>query len=82
MCDWLVYLVRDWLLVHEADADVIVVACCGFDLARNVADCETWKLELSQTKAYKSGRIFALDGNSYFARPSQALATGAALIAR
>lgn len=48
------------------DPDLLVVACCGFDLARNVADAQTlwekpWFRELRCVQA--GGRVFAADGN-------------------
>ena len=72
--------------MQAADPDVIVVACCGFDLARNVADARTLSADasgpLASLRAWREGRVFAADGNRYFARPSQSLAGGAALLAR
>ena len=77
---------RSWEEVQESDPDVIVVACCGFDLSRNVEDAKRALADVShpiqQLRAVREGRIFALDGNRYFARPSPSLAGGAALLAR
>lgn len=79
-----------WDAIEAADPDVVVVACCGFDLARNLED--TRRL-LSQDgseasrrfrslRAVEQGRLYALDGNRYFARPAPSLAEGAAILAR
>jgi len=68
--------------VLAADPDVVVVACCGFDLVRNVADARAAAAlqgGLGALRAWREGRMFAADANRYFARPSQALAPGAAL---
>ena len=77
---------RSWSEVVRSDPDVVVVACCGFDLARNVADAERALADrdhpIRQLRAVREGRFFALDGNRYFARPSPSLAGGAALLAR
>ena len=76
---------HSWAEVLAADPDVVVVACCGFDLARNVADARAAASQpgaLGQLRAWREGRVFATDANRYFARPSQALAAGAALLAR
>ena len=70
-----------WAEVLAADPDVVVVACCGFDLARNVADAAL-PGGLGELRAWREGRVFAADANRFFARPSQALAPGAALLAR
>lgn len=71
-----------WEDVEDADADVVLIACCGFDLQRNVADALANAPALSKLRAAREGRIFAVDGNRYFVRPSQSLAAGAALVAR
>ena len=71
-----------WDDVYAADPDVVLVACCGFDLARNAADARLHGEKLSKLRAAREGRLFAVDGDRYFARPSQSLAAGAALVAR
>jgi iron complex transport system substrate-binding protein len=59
-----------WEEVLAADPEVILVAPCGFDLARTFVEAEAlgrvpqWR-ELS---AVRAGRVFALDGNAYFNR--------------
>lgn len=72
-----------WDDVRASDPDVVVVACCGFDLGRNIADAlGVAGAPLASLRAWKLGRVFAADGNRYFARPSPSLAGGAALLAR
>ena len=71
-----------WDEVEAADADVVLVACCGFDLQRNVMDAVAHAPALSKLRAARDGRVYAVDGNRYFARPAQSLAAGAALVAR
>lgn len=81
-----------WETIEAIDPDVILVACCGFDLARNLADVRAALAapegrndeegRLRAVRAVRDGRLFVLDGNRYFARPSPSLAEGAALIAR
>jgi diphthamide synthase (EF-2-diphthine--ammonia ligase) len=76
---------HSWAEVRMADPDIIVVACCGFDLARNVADTRAAAAlpdGLGTLRAWKEGRVYATDANRFFARPSQALAAGTALLAR
>ena len=67
-----------WDEVEAADADVVLVACCGFDLRRNVSDAVAHAPALAKLRA----PVYAVDGNRYFARPAQSLAAGAALVAR
>lgn len=76
---------RTWQEVREDDPDCVVVACCGFGLQRNVEDAQRAlgvPDGLSSLRAWREGAVFCVDGNRYFARPSQALAPGAALLAR
>lgn len=46
---------RSWADVATADPDIIVVACCGFDLERNYADALR-STELAATRAAAAGR--------------------------
>lgn len=80
-----------WDEIEAADPDVVVVACCGFDLQRNYADVErllssndpsVGGKRFRNLRAVKDGRVFALDGNRYFARPAPSLAEGSAILAR
>ncbi|HEU5074015.1 MAG TPA: DUF5522 domain-containing protein [Polyangiaceae bacterium] len=78
-----------WDAIESADPDVIAVACCGFDLARNRADLQALlagttaaSLRFSALRAVRAGRVYALDGNRYYARPAPSLAEGAAVLAR
>jgi iron complex transport system substrate-binding protein len=56
--------------LRDADPEVIVVAPCGFDLARTLAelpaltDLAGWR----ELAAVRAGRAFAADGNFYFNR--------------
>ena len=71
-----------WDDVRSADPDVVLVACCGFDLARNVKDALGASGELSTLRAAAGGRVYAANGDRYFARPGPKLAGGAAIAAQ
>lgn len=80
---------HSWDEVEAADPDVVVVACCGFDLDRNRADAAALLASDGEAgrrfralRAVRAGRAYALDGNRYFARPAPSLAEGAAALAR
>lgn len=69
------------------DPDVILIGPCGFGTDRATKDTlplynhesrPCWK----QLRAVQSEQVFALDGNSYFARPGPRLVQGTGLIAR
>ncbi|HEX4276095.1 MAG TPA: ABC transporter substrate-binding protein [Bryobacteraceae bacterium] len=60
-----------WEELSARDPDVIIVAPCGFDLARTRAEMHwlTARPDFGRLKAVQSGRIFLADGNQYFNRP-------------
>ncbi len=64
--------------------EFIFVAPCGFDAARAAADtaplfAQPW---FADTPAAQNGNVFALDANSYYARPGPRLVEGTALLAQ
>ena len=54
-----------WDEVEAEDADVVLIACCGFDLRRNVSDAVAHAPALSKLRAAREGRVYAVDGNRY-----------------
>jgi iron complex transport system substrate-binding protein len=60
-----------WDAVRDAAPDVLILACCGYDLARTLADVPLltaqpgWKT----LPAVRSGEVYALDGSAYVSRP-------------
>ena len=71
-----------WEQLYECDPDVIVIGCCGFGLKRNQIDTVGAMEKLKPLRAYKEERIYASDGNLYFARPGPGLREGIAILAR
>jgi len=76
--DWM-----QWDELRAADPDAIVVAPCGYDLARCLEE-----LPLLQAKpgwadlaAVHAGRVYFADGNAYFNRPGPRLADTAEILA-
>jgi iron complex transport system substrate-binding protein len=60
-----------WEELLACDPDVIIVAPCGFDLARTRGEMH-WlanRPDFNCLKAVRSGRVFLADGNQYFNRP-------------
>jgi iron complex transport system substrate-binding protein len=60
-----------WQDLVAADPDVIVVAPCGFDLARTETEMH-WLTDRAgwyRLRAVREGRVFLADGNQYFNRP-------------
>ena len=59
-----------WDDVLAYDPQVIVVSPCGFDLPRTLQEAEAFARlpNWRQTSAARTGRVYAVDGNSYFNR--------------
>lgn len=58
-----------------ADPDVVVIAPCGFDLARTLSELPalTGRDDWRALRAVRDGRAYAADGNLYFNRSSPTL---------
>jgi iron complex transport system substrate-binding protein len=69
--------------LSHADPDVIIVAPCGFDIARTLSEMPLlegqpgWR----SLAAVRNGRVAVADGNLYFNRPSPGLAETTEIIA-
>ncbi len=72
-----------WERVREADAEVLVIAPCGYDLARAEAELpllrsrEGW----SELRAVRGGRVAVADGNRYFNRSGMTVVRTAEILA-
>jgi iron complex transport system substrate-binding protein len=64
-----------WSAVMAADPDVLLVAPCGFGLARAMSEMPTLAQQpgFAELRAVRSGRVFVADGNLYFNRSSPSL---------
>jgi iron complex transport system substrate-binding protein len=53
------------------DPDVIVLAPCGFDIARTMSEIQalSGRAEWANLKAVRESRVFVVDGNQYINRP-------------
>jgi iron complex transport system substrate-binding protein len=60
-----------WENLQAKDPDIIIVAPCGFDLARTRTETHwlTDRPGFDSLKAVRDGRVFLADGNQYFNRP-------------
>jgi iron complex transport system substrate-binding protein len=61
----------------------VVIAPCGFGLDGSLAQAEalTSRPGWSSLPAVQTGRVYAVDANSYFARPAPRLVDGVELLA-
>jgi len=65
----------EWDALRQGDPDFIVLMPCGFDLDRTRREAAALqaKPEWKNLRAVKTGRVFLVDGNSYFNRPGPRL---------
>jgi iron complex transport system substrate-binding protein len=72
-----------WPEVAALDPEVVLLAPCGFDLDRTLAetDPDSLRRELGETTARREGKVFAVDANAYFSRPGPRLVDGVDLLA-
>ncbi|MDQ6943791.1 MAG: ABC transporter substrate-binding protein [Candidatus Eremiobacteraeota bacterium] len=77
--------VLEWNEIAAADPDVVIVAPCGFDLARaehEIAALRPGAAEAFATlRAVREGRAYAMDGNAFVNRPGPRLVDTAELFA-
>ncbi|HYM19683.1 MAG TPA: cobalamin-binding protein [Candidatus Kapabacteria bacterium] len=64
-------------VVNEAQADVIVLAECGFGVKRQMQDAET----LAKNLTYNPNEIWIADGSQYFSRPGPRLVESIEILA-
>lgn len=72
-----------WDDVRGADPEVLVIACCGFDLERTRKDLPLLSRQpgFANLAAVRSGRVYMVDGNAYFSRPGPRLVDSLELLA-
>ena len=72
-----------WDEVVQWDPEVLIITPCGYDLAGVIEEARAlpkypgW----STLSAVREGRVFAVDANSYFARPGPRVVDGTELLA-
>ena len=65
--------------IKNADPDIIIMMPCGFDVQRTITEYDkTLKnnQDWQDIRAVKSKKVFAVDANSYFSKPSIRIITG------
>jgi iron complex transport system substrate-binding protein len=72
-----------WHQIAAADPEVIVVAPCGYGLARCLAELPLLEAKpgWADVTAVKAGRVYFTDGNAYFNRPGPRLVDTTELLA-
>jgi iron complex transport system substrate-binding protein len=72
-----------WESVVQARPEVLVLACCGYPAARALADLPILQEQPGwrELPAVRSGRVYAVDGHSYFSRPGPRLVDSLEILA-
>lgn len=72
-----------WEDVLSWDPEVLVITPCGYDLPRAIEESQKLPayIDWSKVAAVRNGRVFAVDANSYFARPGPRVVDGTELLA-
>jgi iron complex transport system substrate-binding protein len=73
-----------WEQVLEAQPEILVVACCGYDAARTVQDLEILKRRPGwhTLPAVSRGQVYAVDGSAYFSRPGPRIVDSLEILAQ
>ena len=68
---------------RAADPEVLVIACCGFDVARTRRDLPILARQpgFDALTAVRAGRVYVTDGNAYFSRPGPRLVDSLEILA-
>jgi iron complex transport system substrate-binding protein len=71
-----------WDDVRDAAPEVIVVACCGFDVERTLADVPQLRAlpGWDALPAVRAGEVYVVDGSAYFSRPGPRIVDSAEML--
>ncbi|EMI20467.1 periplasmic binding protein [Rhodopirellula maiorica SM1] len=72
-----------WEQIVAADPEVLMIACCGFDIARTMQDVPILKSypHWETLTCVKNDRVYAVDGSAYFSRPGPRLVDSLEILA-
>ena len=75
----------DIVEIENTDPDYIVLMPCGFDVQRTVSEYEKYlrnNTRWNQLRAVKDKKVFAVDANSFFSKPSIRVIKGIEILAK
>jgi ABC-type Fe3+-hydroxamate transport system substrate-binding protein len=69
--------------VVAAQPEVLVIACCGFDVPRTLADLPILRGYPSwiELPCVRAGRVYVVDGSAYFSQPGPRLVDSLEILA-
>ena len=71
--------------IVKADPDVLILMPCGFDVKKTVSEYEKYlrnDSKWNQLRAVKEKKVFAVDANSFFSKPSIRVVSGIEILAK
>ena len=71
--------------IEDADPDVLILMPCGFDVKKTVSEYGKYlkdDLRWNKLRAVKNNRVFAVDANSFFSKPSIRIITGIEILGK
>ena len=71
--------------IENENPDVLILMPCGFDVQRTVSEYEKYlknDLRWNELRAVKERKVFAVDANSFFSKPSIRVITGIEILAK
>ncbi len=73
-----------WDAVVAARPEVLVLACCGYDVARTLADVPRLRAApgWDDLPAVRAGAVWVVDGSAYFSRPGPRIVDSLELLAQ
>lgn len=72
-----------WQEIRDANPEVLLIACCGFDIARTRQDLPILESYpgFRDLACARAGRVYLTDGNAYFSRPGPRLVDSLEILA-
>lgn len=72
-----------WEKIVRVDPEVMVIACCGFHVARTLEDLPILRSQAgwNDLRCVRSGRVYVVDGSDYFSRPGPRLVDSLEILA-
>ena len=71
--------------IENENPDVLILMPCGFDVQRTVSEYKKYlknDLRWNELRAVKERKVFAVDANSFFSKPSIRVVTGIEILAK
>ncbi len=72
-----------WDAIVAADPEVLIIACCGFDVPRTMQDLPILRAfpHWQSLTCVRSKRVYVVDGSAYFSRPGPRLVDSLEILA-